>query len=108
MVGSFDASYGYLSKYKLSDRKVAVCIGFYHFAHHLWNELPGIDRLVKKGMIDSVDKFLVLREPLGDLRQIFPEIPASKVSEKPPLMRYLKIPGEVARESAMMSPSIPI
>jgi hypothetical protein len=82
MVGSFDASYGYLSKYKLSNRKVAVCIGFYHFAHHLWNELPGIERLVRKGMIDSVDKFLVLREPLGDLRQIFPEIPASKIERK--------------------------
>ena len=82
MVGSFDASYRYLSKCRLSDRKVAVCIGFYHFAHHLWNELPGIDRLVRKGMIDSVDKFLVLREPLGDLRQIFPEIPAGKVERK--------------------------
>jgi hypothetical protein len=82
MVGSFDACYRYLSKYKLSDRKVAVCIGFFHFAHHLWNELPGIDRLVRKGMIDRVDKFLVLREPLGDLLQIFPEIPAGKVERK--------------------------
>src|SRR6516162_5428526 len=36
----------------------------------------------KEGMIDSVDKFLVLREPLGDLRQIFPEIPAGKVERK--------------------------
>jgi hypothetical protein len=82
MIGSFDASCRYLSEYRLSDRKVAVCIGFYHFAHHLWNELPGLDRLVRKGMIDSVDKFLVLREPLGDLRQIFPEIPAGKVERK--------------------------
>ena len=82
MVGSFDACYRYLSNYKPSDKKVAVCIGLFHFAHHLWNELPGIDRLVRKGMIDSVDKFLVLREPLGDLRQIFPEIPAGKLERK--------------------------
>jgi hypothetical protein len=82
MVGSFDACYRYLSNYQASDKKVAVCIGLFHFAHHLWNELPGIHRLVRKGMIDSVDKFLVLREPLGDLQQIFPEIPASKFERK--------------------------
>ena len=33
-------------------------------------------------MIDCVDKFLVLREPLGDIRQIFPEIPAGTVERK--------------------------
>jgi hypothetical protein len=82
MVCSFDTCYRYLSNYKQSDKKVAVCIGFFHFAHHFWNELPGIDRLVRKGMIDCVDKFFVLREPLGDLRKIFPEIPASKVDKK--------------------------
>ena len=82
MVSNFHACYRYLSNYKVADRRVAVCIGFFHFAHHLWNELPGIARLVRKGMIDSIDKFLVLREPLGDIRQIFPEIPADKVERK--------------------------
>jgi hypothetical protein len=82
MICNFDACYRYLSNYKVSDKRVAVCIGFFHFAHHLWNELPGIGRLVRKGMIDRVDKFLVLRKPLGDIRQIFPEIPADKVDNK--------------------------
>jgi hypothetical protein len=82
MVCNFNACYRYLSNYKISDKRLAVCIGFFHFAHHLWNELSGIDRLVRKRMIDSIDKFLVLREPLGDIRQIYPEIPADKVKHK--------------------------
>ena len=82
MVCNFDACYRYLSNYEVSAQKVAVCIGFFHFAHHLWNELPGIGRLVRKGMIKSIDKFIVLREPLGDIRQIFPEILVDKVAQK--------------------------
>ena len=82
MVCNFDACYRYLSNYKACDKKVAVCIGFFHFAHHLWNELPGIGRLVRTGTIDNVDKFLVLREPLGDILQIFPEIPTEKLEKE--------------------------
>ena len=82
MVCNFDSCYKYLSNNEISDKRVAVCIGFFHFAHHLWNELPGIGRLVRKGMIDSIDKFLVLREPLGDIQKIFPEIPAGKIERK--------------------------
>ena len=81
-VSNFHACYRYLSDYKVTNKKVAVCIGFFHFGHNLWNELPGIARLVRKGMIDSIDKFLVLREPLGDIMQIFPEIPSGKIARK--------------------------
>ena len=82
MVSNLHACHRYLSNYNVADKKVAVCIGFFHFAHHLWNDLPGIGRLVSKGMIDSIDKFLVLREPLGDIKQIFSEICGGKVERK--------------------------
>jgi hypothetical protein len=82
MVCNFDACYRYLSNDKITQKKVAVCLGFFHFAHHLWNELPGIARLVRTGTIDNIDKFLVLREPLGDIRELFPEIPSDKIEKK--------------------------
>ena len=81
MVSGANACYEYLSR---SDRKrkTAVCLGFYHFAHHLWNELPGVFRLERKGLLQRVDKFLVLREPLGPLEQIFPQIESSRIERK--------------------------
>ena len=78
MVLAATACYEYLSDRK--EKKTAVCLGYYHFAHHLWNELSGIHGLYKKGLLTSVEKFLMLREPLGPIEQIFPEIPAGKIA----------------------------
>jgi hypothetical protein len=72
----------YLSDTEGKSRKSAVCLGFYHFAHHLWNELSGLHRLNKKGLLRRVDRFLVLREPLGPIEQIFPEIPEDRIERK--------------------------
>lgn len=72
----------YLSDTEGKSRKSAVCLGFYHFAHHLWNELSGLHRLHKKGLLRRVDRFLVLREPLGPIEQIFPEIPENRIERK--------------------------
>jgi hypothetical protein len=79
MVSSAERCYEYLADDNRESKKTAVCVGFYHFAHHLWNELSGLHRLHAKGLVKSVDKFLVLREPLGDIGQIFSEIPGDKV-----------------------------
>jgi hypothetical protein len=78
----FGGCYRYLSDNNAAKRGTAVCVGFFHFAHHLWNELPGIDRLLRKKILSRVDKFLLLREPLGAIEQIFPEIPADKIERK--------------------------
>ena len=49
-------------------------------AHHLLNDLTGINRLVKTGRINKVDKFLVGGfEYYGRLEEIFPEIPKEKI-----------------------------
>ena len=82
MVCGAKACYEYLSDTDWKSRKSAVCIGFYHFAHHLWNELSGLHRLHKKELLQNVDKFLVLREPLGPIEQIFPEIPEERIERK--------------------------
>jgi hypothetical protein len=82
MVCGAKACYDYLSNPDRKSRKSAVCLGFYHFAHHLWNELSGLHRLHKKGLLPRVDKFLVLREPLGPIEQIFPEIQKGKVERQ--------------------------
>jgi hypothetical protein len=82
MVCGAKACCEYLSDTDWKSRKSAVCLGFYHFAHHLWNELSGLHRLRKKGLLRRVDQFLVLREPLGPIEQIFPEIPGDRIQRK--------------------------
>jgi hypothetical protein len=82
MVCGAQACYEYLSNPDRKGRKSAVCLGFYHFAHHLWNELSGVHRLYKKGLLGNVERFLVLREPLGAIEQIFPEITKGKVERQ--------------------------
>jgi hypothetical protein len=76
MVCSFSQCYSYLSE---PTRETAVSLGFYHFAHHLWNELSGLHRIKQKRLFNNVDKFLIVREPLGKIEQIFPEIPAGRL-----------------------------
>jgi hypothetical protein len=57
MVGSSKACYEYLSDHDRTNRNTAVCLGFYHFAHHIWNELSGIHKLHKKGLLAELTSF---------------------------------------------------
>jgi hypothetical protein len=61
-------------------RQTAVCLGFYHFAHHLWNELSSLERLYQKRLLAKVGAFLVLREPLGLIDEIYPELHSDRIS----------------------------
>ena len=80
VVANSSSCYRYLSNIVGVRKKAAVCIGFFHFAHHFWNELAGIDRLCKQqDLLNSVEKVYVLREPLGAIDQIFPEILKDKI-----------------------------
>jgi hypothetical protein len=82
VVCNFKRCHQYLSDHNRAGRKTAVWLGFYHFAHHLWNELSGVHRLHRKKLLSRVDKFLLLREPLGHIEQLFPEIPTDKIERK--------------------------
>jgi hypothetical protein len=61
-------------------RDSAVCLGYYHFAHHLWNELSGLQRLHDEKLLERVGALLVLYEPLGPIDEIYPEIGPSRIS----------------------------
>jgi hypothetical protein len=82
MILGAGACYDYFEGTSEGERKTAVCLGVYHFAHHLWNELSGLHRLLRKDLLRSVDKYLVLREPLGPIEEIFPEVPAGCLERK--------------------------
>jgi hypothetical protein len=79
MVSNFNLCLRYLSKPEDKRRQIAVCIGFYHFAHHLWNELSGLHRLLRYRLLKKVGAIIVMREPLGAIEQLFPEISATKI-----------------------------
>ena len=70
-------------KYTTSNqpRKKLATLGFHTTpSHHVLNELSGIYRLYKSGLLDEIDQFLVgFHEYFGSLEQIFPEIPAEKI-----------------------------
>jgi hypothetical protein len=83
MVCNFENCHRYLSNVSLRAPKTAICIGFYHFAHHLWNELSGIQRLCKAGELSKAGAVFVLREPLGKIDDLFPEIAKSKLERFP-------------------------
>lgn len=57
----------------------ALVVGHNHFAHHLWNELTGVQKLIDEGLIDNIDRFYVINQPLGDLKSLFPEIDENKL-----------------------------
>jgi tetratricopeptide (TPR) repeat protein len=61
---------------KDQDKKVAVLVNWDHFAHSLWNELSGINELIENKLLESSENFLfaVIAEPLGAIKDIFPEI----------------------------------
>jgi hypothetical protein len=89
IVSHIELCRNYLKKNN-DQRRSCVLIGFYHFAHHLWNELTGLERLRREGLFQGVDTFLVLREPLGPIRELFPEIDPSKIKIAPSTCDLLK------------------
>jgi hypothetical protein len=58
---------------------VTILLGHKNFAHHLWNELPALERLLAD-MRGRIPELLVMREPLGPLEALFPEIAAWKIT----------------------------
>lgn len=73
----FKEYYSYFSS--KGNKKVAIIFGDGVFAHELWNELSGLYRLYQEGCLHKIDKFFVIRDTLGPVRQIFPEIPADRI-----------------------------
>jgi len=52
-----------------------------HLAHHILNEINGIDKLINKKLIQYIDHIYFCDTPLGELKDLFPEIQASKFTK---------------------------
>jgi len=76
--------YKSLSKNKKIDQ-TSIVLYHDHLAHHILNELSGIDNLINKKLIQYIDHIYYCDSPLGELKDLFPEIQASiftKVSRR--------------------------
>ena len=65
-----------------------IVMGHKSFAHHLWNELPALETILRSNFLPSGSPILVAREPLGDIEDIFPELlghPIWRVDPSQPL-----------------------
>lgn len=64
-----------------SEVKTVACLGFTkNIAHHLWNDLSGIQKLAEAGKLNKIDKFLIFgSEFFGRIEEIFSEITADKI-----------------------------
>ncbi len=65
--------------------EVCALIDNRHFAHHLWNVLSGLERLIDNGVAQGVDRLLVAAEPIGPLEALFPEL--DPAAGAPPIKR---------------------
>ena len=50
-----------------------VVSGYFHIIHHLWNELPAVERAVVAGLAPKLS-INALYQPLGPLEELFPEL----------------------------------
>lgn len=65
------------NKYTVAGKSIII-LYHDHLAHHILNELTGIDKLVKNKLIKTVDKIYFCNNPIGKLEEIFPEIESHK------------------------------
>jgi hypothetical protein len=64
----------------VTPRRTCGLVDHGHFAHHLWNVLTGLERLCQEGLLQQLDQLLVVREPLGPIDQLFPELDTSQIN----------------------------
>ena len=58
-----------------------LIIGHKNFAHHLWNELPAVEEWLRRATPERIAALSIKAtdEPLGALKQIFPELSAANL-----------------------------
>lgn len=62
-----------------SGRTVATLIDHTHFAHQIWNVLPGVQALLDSGLNPEAFSWRVVHEPVAPIDVIFPELQGSSV-----------------------------
>lgn len=72
---------------------VAVLVDEPHFAHHLWNALTGIERLLSTAEQAALPPIVVCHEPFAPLETIFPPLDPTSVSR----VRAEELPCDILR-----------
>ena len=68
---------------------VCALIDCAHFAHHLWNALSGMDKVLSAGLVQHVSKVALSAEPFGPVDRILPALGNSSV-ERHRLPEFLR------------------
>lgn len=55
-------------------RSLAALVDHTHFAHQIWNVLPGIHALLDRGVDPAIASWRVVHEPIAPLDSVFPEL----------------------------------
>ncbi len=57
-----------------ASKNICVLCDCGQFAHHLWNALTGINKMIEAKLESHMDKFIIAAEPFGPIDDIFPEL----------------------------------
>lgn len=74
-------------------RRRCVLIDQQHFAHHIWNTLPGLQKILRQECMEHCDEVAVTAEPLGPVDEIFPELrsrPIARLTDAQLVSRALR------------------
>lgn len=58
--------------------EIALLLRTPPFPHHVWNELPGLERMLQAGLLTRVRRIYVGAQPVAELAQLYPEL-ASRI-----------------------------
>ena len=69
------------SKSLRANCKLSIVLYHDHIAHHIMNELNGIQSLIDNGLIKNIDQIFYCNLPYGNIEEIFHEIPIDKFTK---------------------------
>jgi hypothetical protein len=84
-----------------------LIIGHRNFAHHLWNELGGLDAWLRDSSPVDLSSMVIysLNEPLGPLAEMFPELREASIVGGMSLKEIDRQPGLATRIGSMVIPA---
>ena len=85
---------------RLAPNQIGLVMYHDHLAHHIMNELNGIQQLISNDQIKKVDKLYYCTTPYGSLQEIFPEIPKDKLHK----VSRAKINSQKIKENTLILP----
>jgi hypothetical protein len=104
MVNFYQGFLDYFSQ--ANSKKIAILIGHPNFAHHLWNELSALYRIKQKRILRKIDKVFTIRETLGTIVNIFPELVNDKIQPSNKVLSLDKETSSFIKDVQPIDPQI--